>query len=121
MIRRPPRSPLFPYTPLFRSRETAPPGASRPGALPAFVFVSRRPPPASRDEIPGFGPHGRSLVVGGRLMMRERNGSVRELLKRGTFFDVSHPAVSPDAKRVAFAAVPPRPHAWRIWVLNLDG
>lgn len=104
---------------LFDSEEAA--EAVRTGALPAFVFVSRKPPPAGRDEIPGFGPHGRTLVVGGRLIVRERDGSVRELLKHGAFFDVSHPAVSPEARRVAFAAVRSRRDAWRIWVVNLDG
>src|SRR5258708_22243608 len=47
MIRRPPRSTLFPYTTLFRSREhegpvvrRAPPAAYRPGRLPAPVAES---------------------------------------------------------------------------------
>src|SRR2546430_6440166 len=49
MIRRPPRSPLFPYTTLFRSREGARPRASVPRAkrvrpLPAlFLDFEQRP------------------------------------------------------------------------------
>src|SRR5438477_5857011 len=34
MIRRPPRSTLFPYTTLFRSRPTRPPPGSRSSAIP---------------------------------------------------------------------------------------
>src|SRR5256885_11080671 len=43
MIRRPPRSPLFPYTPLFRS---SPPrtGSTPPRALPPRSSGTRRPP-----------------------------------------------------------------------------
>src|SRR2546421_7052876 len=43
MIRRPPRSTLFPYTTLFRSRDR-PPGRAGGAAR------SLRPPPAQRDE-----------------------------------------------------------------------
>src|SRR5947208_11066913 len=48
MIRRPPRSTLFPYTTLFRSRpteRTAPGGARRPAAAP--------PPARRRSPAPG--------------------------------------------------------------------
>src|SRR2546422_8299254 len=41
MIRRPPRSTLFPYTTLFRSCRTRP-SASRPGLSPAVVGVATR-------------------------------------------------------------------------------
>src|SRR2546429_4719956 len=44
MIRRPPRSTLFPYTTLFRSRERASPGVG----LEAFVPVVVRPSQAGR-------------------------------------------------------------------------
>src|SRR2546422_1191579 len=44
MIRRPPRSTLFPYTTLFRSRSgpAAPGAAARGGPLPALVAHGRR-------------------------------------------------------------------------------
>src|SRR5256885_10601059 len=38
MIRRPPRSTLFPYTPLFRSPKNA---RSRPGRLPELAIVAQ--------------------------------------------------------------------------------
>ena len=49
MIRRPPRSTLFPYTTLFRSTATCLRGAGRPGACPRSPSRSRPsqdPPPA---------------------------------------------------------------------------
>ena len=51
MIRRPPRSTLFPYTTLFRSKRdsmghcSSPP--STPSGLHELLFIHRRPPPAS--------------------------------------------------------------------------
>src|SRR2546427_2355578 len=43
MIRRPPRSPLFPYTTLFRSACTAHPPALRPGRGPQHPAAARAP------------------------------------------------------------------------------
>src|SRR2546428_4772761 len=45
MIRRPPRSPLFPYTTLFRSNQTGPNTYSLVGSIPLTV-ADNRPPPA---------------------------------------------------------------------------
>src|SRR2546426_2587244 len=42
MIRRPPRSTLFPYTTLFRSRRTSPPALPRPCRMPRSVDPARR-------------------------------------------------------------------------------
>src|SRR5262245_50146627 len=95
-------------------------GAS-PGGLPAIVFVSRNPVPGDPSAIPGLGPHHRAVMTGGRLLVRERDGRVRELLPRGAFYDVSDPSVSPDARRIAFAGVAHPDSAWRIWVVGLDG
>src|SRR5262245_24585256 len=95
-------------------------GAS-PGGLPAIVFVSRNPVPGDPSAIPGLGPHHRAVVTGGRLLVRERDGRLRELLPPGAFYDVSDPSVSPDARRIAFAGVAHPDSAWRIWVVNLDG
>ncbi len=86
-----------------------------------MVFVSRNPVPGAPGVIPGLGPHHRAVVTGGRLLMREADGRVRELLPRDTLLDVSDPSVSRDGRRVAFAAVPHPDSAWRIWVVNLDG
>ncbi len=93
--------------------------ARRP--LPAIVFVSRNPVPGQPGAIPGLGPHHRAVVTGGRLLVREPDGRVRELLPAGAFFDVSDPSVSRDARRIAFAAVQHPDSAWRIWVVGLDG
>src|SRR5262245_27209564 len=71
------------------------PPAGAPRGLPAIVFVSRNPVPGAPSAIPGLGPHQRAVVTGGRLLVRERDGRVRELLPPGAFVDVSDPAVSP--------------------------
>src|SRR5258708_21631399 len=54
MIRRPPRSTLFPYTTLFRSDHREPAGGDRPGGRSPWTGRIRRrhqgdPPPARRD------------------------------------------------------------------------
>jgi WD40 repeat protein len=95
-------------------------GAS-PGGLPAIVFVSRNPVPGDPSAIPGLGPHHRAVVTGGRLLVRERDGRLRELLPHGAFYDVSDPSVSPDARRIAFAGVVHPDSAWHIWVAELEG
>src|SRR5262252_6073620 len=89
--------------------------------LPAIVFVSRNPVPGEPRAIPGLGPHLRAIQTGGRLLVREKDGRVREVVPPGRFFDVSDPSVSPDARRVAFAAVTTRDSSWRLWVVALDG
>ncbi len=93
------------------------PGSGAP--FPAIVFVARQPVEAG--QIPGLGPHGRAASAGGRLMIRERDGRVRTLLPPDAFFDVSDPAISFDARRVAFAAKRTRETGWRIWLADLDG
>ena len=98
-------------------------GSAPPPApdLPPIVFVSRQPVPGEPRAIPGLGPHQRATVTGGRLLLRERDGRVRELIAPDALHDVSDPAVSPDGRRVAFAgtAGPDRP--WRLWVVTLKG
>ncbi len=98
--------------------------AATPGndPLPPIVFAARNPPPARlAGAIPGLGPDHRTLATGGHLMIREPGGAVRELLPAGACFDVSDPCVSPDAKRVAFAATPAPDSAWRITIASLAG
>src|SRR3712207_9592113 len=48
MIRRPPRSTLFPYTTLFRSRQAARARGSVRNHLPQREYASREPSPAGR-------------------------------------------------------------------------
>src|SRR5262249_32603234 len=66
-----------------------------PRPVPAIVFVSRAPAP-DRRVVPGVGPVGRTLATGGRLLVREANGRLRELVSREALFDVADPAVSFD-------------------------
>ena len=97
-------------------------GAAPPRALPPIVFVSRGAPPDSMlGVIPGLGPAGRALAPGGRLMLRAPDGAVRALLPEGAMWDVSDPAVSFDAREVAFAGVEERGGPWRLWRVRLDG
>jgi hypothetical protein len=90
-------------------------------ALPAIVFVSRLAAPPDSGQIPGFGPHGRALITAGRLMIRDADGEVRALPGTDSLFDVSHPAISPDAKRLAFAGVRSRTDHWRVFVTGVNG
>ena len=87
--------------------------------LPPIVFVSRQPIPGDPYAVPGLGPHQRATITGGRLMLREPDGRVRELLPPGEFADVSDPAVSPNGTRLAFAAVTASDSSWRIYVMTL--
>jgi hypothetical protein len=99
----------------------APPFATRARDLPAIVFVARQPAPGV-TQIPGLGPHGRTLAVpGGRLLVRERNGTLRDLLPPGRFCDVADPSVDFDGRRIAFAACESCSGPWRIWRVDADG
>lgn len=88
--------------------------------LPRIVFAARATDHAP-EIIPGFGPRGRTDAPGGRLMVRERDGRLRELVPAATFHDVSDPAVSYDGTRIAFAAATAPDAAWRIWLVHADG
>ena len=88
--------------------------------LPPIVFVSRQPPSgADAGQIPGLGPHGSTIAVGGRLLLLERDGSVRTLLAPGALYDVQDPDVSWDAKRVVFSGLVSADARWRLFVLTL--
>src|SRR3712207_8496825 len=69
MIRRPPRSTLFPYTTLFRSRLSKPPGQCFRGSL-----LRCRPglPDSTRDKLP---PLGRPVPVPESLLRSEEHTS----------------------------------------------
>ncbi len=97
-------------------------GGPAPQGLPAIVFVSRRPlSPDPRAGVPGIGPRQRASVTGGRLLVRREGGRITPLVPPRRFFDVSHPTVSFNGRRVAFAAVTRPDSAWRIWVVDADG
>ena len=91
-----------------------------PSGIPALVFVARAPAPGGRG-VPGLGPGQRAIVTGGRLLVREASGGIRDLLGDSAPFDVSDPAVSFDGQRIAFAAVAHPDSAWRIHVVDIDG
>lgn len=105
------------------SAAAAPPAPvlERAMEIPTLVFVSRQPDAAVPPQIPGFGPHGRALATGGRLLVRERNGRIRPLLPEGRFFDVADPCVSWDAKRIVFSATPQAGAPWRLWAVDANG
>lgn len=96
------------------------PRVPAPGSLPPLVFVSRRMPDAP-GSIPGFGPTGRTLAPGGRLLVRTPEGAVRPLLSAGRLHDVAHPSVSWDGRTIVFAATAAPESAWRIWAVGADG
>ena len=91
-----------------------------PSSIPPLVFVSRAPAPGGTG-VPGLGPGQRALATGGRILIRDRGGRIRELLPGAPFFDVSDPAVSHDGRRIAFAAVAHPDSGWRIHVVGVDG
>ena len=90
--------------------------------LPPIIFVSRgMPTGADAGQIPGLGPHGSTIIVGGRLLIRESSGAVRELVPHEKFTDVQDPDISPDARRVVFSAVAPGEKHWDLWSVGVDG
>src|SRR5439155_9464516 len=88
-LRRPPRSTLFPYTTLFRSRVRGGDGASRPVAARRADGVRSVDRPDSRGECATGGrPHDR----GGRR--RAHRGHEQELDRKSTRLNSSHVAIS---------------------------
>ena len=79
--------------------------------LPAIVFVQRGG--AGVPQLPGVGPLGRTMVAGGQLRVREKDGRVRTLVSGKGIHDVSDPAVSWDGSTIAFAGYSERDTAWR--------
>jgi len=98
-----------------------------------IVFVSRNLvqngnyyyPPSGL--LPGMGPFSRFKVVGGRLLLREPDGSIRVLVDSTMNFggirlvDVSDPCVFWDASKIVFAGVEHRDSSWRIYEINSNG
>jgi len=77
--------------------------------------------------LPGMGPFSRFKVVGGRLLVREANGTLRVLVDSTMNFngihvyDVSDPNVYWNASKIVFAGVESRDSAWRIYEIRADG
>ncbi len=77
--------------------------------------------------LPGMGPHSRFKVVGGRLLVREANGTLRVLVDSTMNFsgislvDVSDPGVFWDASKIVFAGVEHRDSSWRIYEIGANG
>ena len=101
--------------------DPVPAGDLRAG-LPPIVYVSRTPATGiDAGQVPGLGPHGSFVTSPGSLMERARDGHVRALLAPGRLQAVADPAVSPDTRRVAFAAIEAPGGPWRIWVVDRAG
>ncbi|MGA2669539.1 MAG: T9SS type A sorting domain-containing protein [Ignavibacteria bacterium] len=101
--------------------------------IPAIVFVSRNLEhngnyyyPQS-GLLPGMGPFSRFKVVGGRLLIRDANGSIRVLVDSTmnfngiTLVDEADPCVFWDASKIIFAGVESRDSSWRIYEIHSDG
>jgi hypothetical protein len=77
--------------------------------------------------MPGMGPFSRTAIVGGRLLVREANGTVRVLVDSTMNFsgtsliDVSDPCPFWDASKIVFAGVEHRDSSWRIYEIRSDG
>jgi hypothetical protein len=101
---------------------TATAAGNAPRPLPPIVFVSRvRPTGADSGQVPGLGPHGTFVSAGGRLLLREPDGTIRELVPPGRMYDVADPAPSPDGATIAFAGRGRADVPWRIWSVPRTG
>jgi hypothetical protein len=93
--------------------------------IPDIVFVSRNPvsgsDPHSAGAIPGFGPQFRTIIVGGKLMLRKPDGSVRTLIGNERLYDVADPCISWDAKTILCSGVVHPDSNWRIYRINVNG
>ncbi|MBM2840768.1 MAG: hypothetical protein HW412_1296, partial [Bacteroidetes bacterium] len=94
-------------------------------SLPPVVFVSLNPvphaDPRTAGAIPGFGPQFRTIAVGGKLMLRKADGSLRAIVGSERLFDVADPDVSWDAKSIVFSGVVHPDSNWRIYLVRVDG
>lgn len=95
---------------------------SHSASLPPMVFVSRNPlPHGEPGDLPGFGPQHRTAIVGGKLMVREKNGKLRVLVDSTKLIDVADPCVSWDGKKILFSGVQHPDSSWRIFEIRVDG
>ncbi len=90
-----------------------------------LVFVSRNPvknvAQSDPGAIPGIGPQYRTAKVGGKLIVRRRDGTLRTIVDNTRLFDVSDPSVSWDGATIIFAGVQHPDSSWRIYRVNADG
>src|SRR2546422_3127194 len=95
MIRRPPRSTLFPYTTLFRSRNggAAPAQGSRPGVRRAVGFGDGAPLPADRKSTRLNSSHGYISYAVFCLKKKKNNINVTGEVGRGDIVYVPDRAV----------------------------
>ncbi|MBI1799890.1 MAG: PD40 domain-containing protein [Candidatus Eisenbacteria bacterium] len=100
----------------------APGGTGAALDIPRLVLVSRGIPTGdARGRIPGLGPCARTLITGGKLEVRERDGRVHRLIEGSAPLDVSDPCVSWDGRRIVFAGTPARDSSWRLYIVGSDG
>ncbi len=77
--------------------------------------------------LPGMGPYSRFKIVGGRLLIRQSNGTVVVLIDSTInfngvhIFDVQSPCVFWDASKILFSGVESRDSSWRIYEIHSDG
>lgn len=95
-------------------------GAKDPYRLPPILFVARQPVAGSLI-TPGVGPAGRAVVTRGSLVLRDADGRLYPLVAPDVFWDVAHPAVSYDGRRIVFAAIERRDAPWRLWTCDATG
>src|SRR5687768_17905536 len=85
MIRRPPRSPLFPYTTLFRSDDAARAYRGYVRERPEFIEYFRSATPLGELE---------TVNIGSRPARRKAGGGVDELDRKSTRLNSSHGYIS---------------------------
>src|SRR3712207_8065744 len=92
MIRRPPRSTLFPYTTLFRSADGARQEGEAHGLAEGAGGPGRDPGPAVRG--PGLGPAAGPAAAGGRLGAGRRPRGAGAQDRKSTRLNSSHANIS---------------------------
>lgn len=99
-----------------------PSNASSGPRIPPIVFVSRNPLAGENaGDVPGSGPTFRTAIVGGKMLIREKNGTLRTLVDSAKLIDVADPCVSWDAKKIVFSGVQHADSSWRIFEIGVDG
>jgi len=91
----------------------------------SIVFVSRNPVPKTiyndPGAVPGLGPEYRTVPVGGKLLVRKEDGSIRTLAGSDRLYDVADPCVSWDATMIVISGLEHPDSNWRIYQINADG
>ncbi len=87
------------------------------------VFVSRNRMPSWRHVHvgPPLDVQARELTPGGKLLLRNIDGSITDLTNGTELYDVQQPDVSMDGMKIAFSAVTGPNGQWHIWQMNIDG